>query len=337
MRTVGLGSTGLHVSAIGLGCMGMSELYGPAERSESLATLHRALELGVTFLDTSDTYGLGANEQLLGEFIAAGDHREQVVLATKFGAVREAGSGRPVGLRGDAAYVREAGDASLRRLGVDYVDLYYVHFPDPRTPIEETVGAMAELVGAGKVRHLGLSNVSADQLRRAHQVHPIAAVQNEWSLFTRDIEESVVPACRELGVGLVPYSPLSRGFLTGAYTSTDQLAANDFRRAVPRFNGEDARHNGDLLKPIQRIADAHRATLGQIALAWLFGQGDIQHASVVPIPGTKRRARLEENAGAIDVKLAADEMADLDQIAAQVAGSAWPALPPELARMFGRR
>jgi aryl-alcohol dehydrogenase-like predicted oxidoreductase len=336
MRLRSIGQTGLKVSAIGMGCMGMSELYGPADHSTSIDTLRRALDLGVTFLDTSDTYGIGANERLLGEFLAQG-RREHVVLATKFGAVRDPTTRRPLGLRGDAEYVRQACDASLQRLGVDHIDLYYIHFPAPETPIEETVGAMAELVRAGKVRHLGLSNVTADQLRVSHQVHPIAAVQNEWSLFTREVEESVLPACAELGVGLVPYSPLGRGFLTGVYTSTDGLAPDDFRQAVPRFQGENALRNTDLLKPVQQIAEVRGATSGQIALAWLIRQGELNEVPVVPIPGTKHRARLEENAAAVDIHLNDDEMASLEPIAAQVAGSAWPPLPPEIARMFGRR
>jgi aryl-alcohol dehydrogenase-like predicted oxidoreductase len=214
MRTIGLGGTGLEVSTVGLGCMGMSEFYGPADHDTSLTTMRRALELGINFFDTSDAYGIGANERLIGEFLM-GARRDSVCIATKFGVVRDPDSGAPVGMRGDAAYVREACDASLRRLGVDHIDLYYVHTPDPKVPIEETVGAMSELVATGKVGHLGLSNITAEQLRAVHRVHPIAAVQNEWSLFTRESEESLVPACAELGVGFVPYSPLGRGFLTG--------------------------------------------------------------------------------------------------------------------------
>lgn len=327
MRTVALGKTGLEVSAIGLGCMGMSEFYGPADHDESLATLGRAVELGVTFLDTSDAYGVGANESLLGEFFGTG-RRDQVVLATKFGAVRDPQTRQLLDMRADPEHVRAACDASLKRLGTDYIDLYYLHFPDRRVPIEETVGAMAELVAAGKVRHIGLSNVTADQLRAGHTVHPIAAVQNEWSLFTRDTEESLLPVCAELSIGFVPYSPLGRGFLTGAYTSRANLGAGDYRHAIPRFSDEHAEHNTGLLTPLREAAQAHGATLGQIALAWLIQQGEVRGTSVVPIPGTKTRARLEENAAATGVRLTADELAALEPIAAQVRGDGRPAIPP---------
>jgi aryl-alcohol dehydrogenase-like predicted oxidoreductase len=332
VRRATLGLTGLDVSAIGLGCMGMSEWYGPADRDESLATLRRALDLGITLLDTADIYGLGANEQLIGEFIA-GCLRADVVVATKFGPIRDPRTGKPVGLRGDAAYVRQACDASLRRLGTDYIDLYYQHFPDPRTPVEETVGAMGELVTAGKVRHLGLSNITATQLRAAAAVHPIVAVQSEWSLFSRDPEESLIPACAELGVSFVPYSPLGRGFLTGAYTSTAGLSPGDLRQVLPRFQGENAAHNVGLLRPVANIAAGHGATPAQVALAWLIQQQEIHGVSVVPIPGTKRRARLEENAAAASLQLTPGELVALEPIAAQVAGSGHAPRPPEVDRL----
>jgi aryl-alcohol dehydrogenase-like predicted oxidoreductase len=335
MREVNLGTGGPKVSAIGLGCMGMSELYGPADRAESLATLHRAVELGVTFLDTSDTYGVGANEELLREFLGQTD-RDRLVLATKFGAVRDPVTKAPLAVRGDASYVHEACEGSLRRLGIDHIDLYYPHFPDRDTPVEETVSALADEVKAGRVRHIGLSNVTAQRLRAAHAVHPIAAVQNEWSLFTREAEDEVVGACAELGVAFVPYSPLGRGFLTGAYTSNEGLAPGDFRHGVPRFHGENARRNQALLEPVAEVARRHGATNGQVALAWLVQQGARYGLTVVPIPGTKRRARVEENTAAAELRLTAEELELLEPIGGQVAGDAWPALPPELAKMFGR-
>lgn len=326
MRTTKLGRTGPEVSALGLGCMGMSEFYGPAEHAESLATLARAVELGVTFWDTSDAYGVGANERLLGEFLARGQ-RDSITLATKFGGIRDPKTGAPLGVRGDPPYVRQACDASLRRLGVDHIDLYYVHLPDPKTPIEVTVGAIAELVTAGKVRHIGLSNITTGQLRAAHGVHPIAAVQMEWSLFTREPEASLIPACVELGVGFVPYSPLGRGFLTGVYTSAEGLTPRDYRQAIPRFNSENAPHNASLLKPLEEIARAHGATLGQVALAWLLQQGQALGLHVAPIPGTKHRTRLEENAAAIDVRLTDAHLAALEPIAGQVTGAGTPPIP----------
>jgi aryl-alcohol dehydrogenase-like predicted oxidoreductase len=332
MRTTILGKTGPAVSAIGLGCMGMSEFYGPTDHDESLDTLRRALDLGVTFLDTSDAYGIGANEQLLGEFLA-GARRADLVLATKFGVVRDPETRRPTGVRGDAAYVQEACEASLRRLGTDYIDLFYLHVPDPRTPIEDTVAAMAALVTAGKVGHLGLSNITADQLRAAVQVHPVAAVQNEWSLFSRDAENSMVPACAELGVGFVPYAPLGRGLLTGVHTSTDGLAADDYRRAVPRFNSENAGHNAGLLGPIRQVAAARGATMGQVALAWLVRQAQDRGLAVVPIPGTRKRARLEENARSLDLGLTTADLAALEPLAGQVAGAGAPPIPAEIARL----
>lgn len=329
MRTVALGRTGLEVSALGLGCMGMSEYYGPAVHDESLRTLARAVELGVTFLDTADIYGLGANERLVGEFLA-GQRRDHVIVATKFGAVRDPGTGAVRDLRGDAAYVRQACEASLRRLGVDHIDLYYYHFPDPKVPVEETTAAMAGLVTAGKVRHLGLSNITAGQLRAAHQVHPIAVMQQEWSLFTRDLEESLAPACAELGVGIAPYAPLGRGFLTGAYTSADGLAPDDLRRQLPRFHGGNAMRNAALLGPVQAIAARHDITPGQVALAWLMARSQSHGTSVVPIPGTKHPRRIEENAAAADIELTAADLAALEPLASQVNGAPRPERPPAL-------
>jgi aryl-alcohol dehydrogenase-like predicted oxidoreductase len=336
MRTVDLGSTGLQVSAIGLGCMTMSEFFGPVDRDDAFATLRKAAEVGVNFLDTSDLYGIGsANEKFLGEYLQTAD-RDQIVLATKFGAVRDPETGAMLQLRGDPAYVREACDASLKRLGVDHIDLYYLHHPDPKTPIGETVAAMGELVKAGKVRHLGLSNISADELREGHRAHPIAAVQQDWSLFTRTIEESVAPACAELGVAVVPHSPLGRGFLTGVYTSVDGLAPDDYRRMIPRYQDENAARNAELLEPLKKIAADHGATLAQVALAWLIGQSGKLGVPVVPIPGTKRPARVAENAGAVDLVLSEAELESLEPIAGQVSGSGMPQLTPELLKLLDK-
>ena len=308
LPTRALGQTGPTVSAQGLGCMGMSFAYGTPDADESVATIARALDLGVTFFDTADMYGFGHNEELVGKALAP--HRDEVVLATKFGIHLDEDAPGGRGVRGDAAYVRQACDASLGRLGTDHIDLYYQHRPDVTVPIEETVGAMADLVEAGKVRHLGLSEASADTLRRAAAVHPIAALQSEWSIFSRDIEADIVPACRELGIGLVPYSPLGRGMLTGTVGSLDELQDDDFRRTVPRFQGDNLGRNLELVAVVKEIAAAHGVTPGQVALAWLAAQGD----DVVPIPGTKRRTYLEENVGAVDVTLAAADLARLDDL-----------------------
>lgn len=313
-----LGAGGPVVGVQGLGCMGMSEFYGPSDTRECRATLERALETGVTLFDTADAYGTGRNEELLGPFVRA--HRDRVVLATKFGLVRSADDPNHRGIDNSRGYLRGAIEASLRRLGVESVDLYYAHRIAPGAPVEETVGAMAELVREGKVCHLGLSEVTGAQLRAAHAVHPIAAVQSEWSLFSRGVETDAVAAAAALGVALVPYSPLGRGFLTGAFTSADELAEDDFRRQVARFTGENARHNTRILAPLRRIAAARSATPAQIALAWVHQRATVHGLPVVPIPGTRRRARLEENVAAATLVLSPGELADLEPIAAQVAG-----------------
>jgi len=297
----------LTVSAQGLGCMGMSHAYGTADDAQSIATLHRALDLGVTLLDTSDFYGAGHNEELIGRALAG--RREQAVVATKFGFANRLGE--PTRIRGDAAYVREACEASLRRLGIDHIDLYYLHRVDQNVPIEETVGAMAELVEAGKVRHLGLSEASARTIRRAHAVHPIAALQSEWSLWTRDLEAEIAPVCRELGIGVVPFSPLGRGFLTGRYTSVDSLQEGDIRRTQPRFADGNLERNLSIVTALDKLAEQKGVTAGQLALAWVQHRGD----DVVPIPGTRREKYLTENLGALDVELSADELAALDAVA----------------------
>jgi aryl-alcohol dehydrogenase-like predicted oxidoreductase len=294
---------GLEVSALGLGCMGMSEVYGPADDAESIGVIHRALDLGVTFFDTADVYGVGHNEELVGRAIA--DRRDEVVLATKFG-IREVVGGGEVSVDGSPAYVRQAVDASLGRLGVDHIDLYYLHRRDPDTPIEDTVGAMASLVEAGKVRHLGLSEVSSETLRRAHAVHPIAALQSEFSLFNRAIGDDQLPVCRELGIGVVPYSPVGRGMLTGK--AVRDFADDDFRRGLPQFQGENLDHNLALAERVQGLAKTLDVTPVQVALAWLLAQGE----HVVPIPGTKRVRYLEENAAAAEVELTADQLAEID-------------------------
>jgi len=320
--TTTLGTGGPLVGVQGLGCMGMSEFYGDTDTAEALATLERALELGVTLFDTADIYGSGHNEELIGPFVQA--NRDKVVLATKFAIERRADDPHYRGIRNDPAYIRQAVDASLRRLGVDVIDLYYMHRRDPQVPLAESVGAMGELVRAGKVKYLGLSEVTGAELREAHAVHPIAAVQSEWSLFSRDVERSAVPAAAELGVAFVPYSPLGRGFLTGAFTNAGELAGNDFRQFQPRFTGDNAARNAALLEPVHKIAAAHGATAAQVALAWVQQRAEAHQLPVVPIPGTRKRTRLEENTGATALRLGPEELAQLEPIAGQVAGDRYP-------------
>lgn len=303
-----LGNQGLTVSELGLGCMGMSEFYGTGDESESIATIHRALELGVNFLDTADMYGRGANEELVGKAIS--QHREQIILATKFGIQRgEDNSFR--GISGRPEYVRTACDASLKRLNIDYIDLYYQHRVDPTVPIEDTVGAMAELVKQGKVRYIGLSEASAATIRRAADVHPISALQSEYSLWSRDIEDEIIPTIQELGIGLVAYSPLGRGFLSGTVTSIENLAPDDYRRNSPRFQGENFNKNLELVERVKEIATEKSVTPGQLALAWLLAKSK----ETVPIPGTKRRTYLEENVAATDIKLIPAELQRIEEVA----------------------
>ena len=307
MQERNLGNKGLVVSELGLGCMGMSEFYGTADEDESIATIHRAIELGITFLDTADMYGPFTNERLVGKAIEG--RRGEVVLATKFGNVRGE-DGSFLGVSGKPDYVREACDASLSRLGVDHVDLYYQHRVDPETPIEETVGAMKELVEAGKVRFLGLSEAGPETIRRAHAVHPISALQSEYSLFTREVEDEILPTVRELGIGFVPYSPLGRGFLTGRWKSIEDMPENDTRSArFPRFAEENFKKNLELADRVREVADDKGVTPGQLALAWLLHQGE----DIVPIPGTKRREYLEENAGAVDVTLTEEDLRRVEE------------------------
>ncbi|MEU1848696.1 aldo/keto reductase [Streptomyces sp. NPDC019990] len=319
ITTAKLGDNGPEVGVQGLGCMGMSFGYGPSDADASRATLERALERGVTLYDTADAYGAGENERFLSPFLKA--HRDEIVIATKFSLSIPPDDPTRRVIRNDPPYIRQAVEASLRRLDVDVIDLYYMHRRDVNVPIEETVGTMADLVREGKAKHLGLSEVTADELRAAHAVHPIAAVQSEWSLFSRDIEPKVVPAARDLGVALVPYSPLGRGFLTGSFTHADQdLTPGDFRRHQPRFTGENATANAVLLELIRSVAEAHDASVGQIALAWVQQRASVHHLPVIPIPGTRKPSRVEENVAATRIVLTDEQLDLLDGIAAQVAG-----------------
>jgi aryl-alcohol dehydrogenase-like predicted oxidoreductase len=302
-----LGGQGLVVPALGLGCMGMSQSYGPGDDRESVATIHRALDLGMTFLDTADVYGLSANERLVGEAIAG--RRDEVVLATKFGNQRRP-DGSLIRINGEPDYVRQACDASLERLGVDHIDLYYQHRVDRSVPVEDTWGAMAELVEAGKVRYLGISEAAPATVRRAHAVHPISAGQYEWSLFTRDLEDELLATARELGIGLVAYSPLGRGFLSGRMTSPDDFGEHDFRRDHPRFTGENFARNLELVEQVRQLAASKGVTPSQLAIAWVLAQGD----DVAAIPGTKRRSYLEENLGALDVELTGQDLAAIEKV-----------------------
>ncbi|MFE0786506.1 aldo/keto reductase [Streptomyces mutabilis] len=317
--TARLGDGGPEVGVQGLGCMGMSFAYGPTDADASRATLERALELGVTLYDTADAYGAGENERFLAPFVKA--HRDEVVIATKFALSIPPDDPTKRIIRNDEPYIRQAVEASLRRLDVDVIDLYYMHRRDVNVPIEETVAVMADLVREGKVKHLGLSEVTGDELRAAQAVHPIAAVQSEWSLFSRDIEAGVVPAARELGAALVAYSPLGRGFLTGSFADAEQdLTAGDFRRQQPRFTGDKAAANAALLAPVRTVAEAHGATPGQIALAWAQQRAEVHGLPVIPIPGTRKPARVEENTGATRIVLTQEELSLLEPIAGKVAG-----------------
>ncbi|MCP3063099.1 aldo/keto reductase [Myxococcus sp. K38C18041901] len=320
METRTLGKQGLKVSALGLGCMGMSDFYAGRDDAESEATLLHALDKGVTFFDTADMYGSGTNEELVGRVLKP--HRAKVVLATKFGIVRDPNNPQARGINGKPEYVKQACEASLRRLGVDVIDLYYLHRLDATTPIEDTVGAMAQLVREGKVRHLGLSEVDADTLRRASKVHPIAALQSEYSLWSREPEDGVLQACRELGIGFVPYSPLGRGFLTGQLKRFEDLAADDYRRNSPRFQEENFTRNLELVAKVEALAKQKGCSPAQLALAWVLAQGQ----DLVPIPGTKRRKYLDENLGALAVKLSEKDLKDIDAVAPPgvAAGARYP-------------
>ena len=314
MKKRKLGQQGLEVSALGLGCIGMSEFYGPHDEAESIATIHRALELGINFLDTADIYGMGANEELVGQAIRG--RRDKVVLATKFGIVRT-NNPQARAVNGRPEYVRAACDASLKRLGLDTIDLYYQHRVDPQVPIEETVGAMADLVRAGKVRHLGLSEAASETIRRAHAVHPITALQTEYSLWSREPEEEILSTVRDLGIGFVAYSPLGRGFLTGQIKRYEDLALDDWRRTVPRFQGKNFQRNLELVRRVEEIAQEKRCTASQLALAWVLAQGD----DIIPIPGTKRRSYLEQNAAAVEITFSAEELRRIEEVVPRGAAS----------------